>query len=113
MYPCASAIPRGFIATRSHLTSTWPSWRAWHANETCRSGRPGHHRDRRDGRSRVRAPRRPGRSGRDDRVFVLDADLADSDGAFHFAMRHPRRFMMAGIAEQGMISTAAGMAEAG
>jgi transketolase len=49
----------------------------------------------------------------DDRLFVLDGDLADSDGAMHFAMRHPGRFMMAGIAEQGMISTAAGMAEAG
>ncbi|TXH76028.1 MAG: transketolase [Lysobacteraceae bacterium] len=49
----------------------------------------------------------------DPRIFVLDGDLADSDGAHHFAQRHPRRFLMAGIAEQGMVSTAAGMAEAG
>ena len=49
---------------------------------------------------------------RDPRVFVLDGDLADSDGAHHFARQHPQRFLMAGIAEQGMVSTAAGMAEA-
>jgi transketolase len=49
----------------------------------------------------------------DNRLFVIDGDLADSDGAMHFAERHPERFMMAGIAEQGMVSTAAGMAEAG
>lgn len=49
----------------------------------------------------------------DPRVFVLDGDLADSDGAHHVARRHPQRFLMAGIAEQGMVSTAAGMAEAG
>jgi transketolase len=47
------------------------------------------------------------------RVFVLDGDLADSDGALHFAHRHPERFLMAGIAEQNMVSVAAGMAEAG
>lgn len=49
----------------------------------------------------------------DARICVLDGDLADSDGAWHFAQRHPDRFLMAGIAEQGMISTAAGMATAG
>jgi len=49
----------------------------------------------------------------DARIFVLDGDLADSDGAIHFAERHPGRFLMAGIAEQGMISTAAGMAAVG
>jgi transketolase len=47
------------------------------------------------------------------RLFVLDGDLADSDGAIHFARRHPERFLMAGIAEQNMVSVAAGMAEAG
>lgn len=53
-------------------------------------------------------------AARDDpRVFVLDGDLADSDGAMHFAERHPERFLMAGIAEQGMVSTAAGMADSG
>lgn len=49
----------------------------------------------------------------DSSVFVLDGDLADSDGAMHFAQRHPQRFLMAGIAEQGMVSTAAGMADCG
>jgi transketolase len=47
------------------------------------------------------------------RLYVLDGDLADSDGAIHFAHRHPTRFLMAGIAEQNMVSVAAGMAEAG
>lgn len=47
------------------------------------------------------------------RLRVLDGDLADSDGALHFATRHPARFLMAGIAEQNMVSVAAGMAEAG
>jgi transketolase len=46
-------------------------------------------------------------------LWALDGDLADSDGAIHFAERHPQRFLMAGIAEQNMISMAAGMAEAG
>ncbi|WDE09271.1 transketolase [Thalassomonas viridans] len=46
-------------------------------------------------------------------IFVLDGDLADSDGAIHFAQRHPEQFLMAGIAEQSMLSVAAGMASAG
>jgi transketolase len=49
----------------------------------------------------------------DPRLWVLDGDLADSDGAMHFAERHPARFLMAGIAEQNMVSVAAGMANAG
>jgi len=49
----------------------------------------------------------------DGRIRVLDGDLADSDGAIHFAERHPDRFLMAGIAEQGMVSVAAGMASCG
>lgn len=49
----------------------------------------------------------------DDRIFVLDGDLADSDGAIHFAQAHPERFLMAGIAEQSMLSVAAGMASVG
>jgi transketolase len=50
---------------------------------------------------------------REPRLRVLDGDLADSDGASHFAARHPHRFLMAGIAEQSMVSVAAGMASAG
>lgn len=49
----------------------------------------------------------------DDRIWVLDGDLADSDGAIHFAQRHPERFLMTGIAEQNMVSVAAGMADCG
>lgn len=49
----------------------------------------------------------------DQRITVLDGDLADSDGAIHFAAEHPRRFIMAGIAEQCMVSMAAGMASCG
>jgi transketolase len=47
------------------------------------------------------------------RIWVLDGDLADSDGAQHFARCHPQRFLMAGIAEQAMVSMAAGMASCG
>jgi len=49
----------------------------------------------------------------DSRIWVLDGDLADSDGAVHFAERHPERFLMSGIAEQTMVSVAAGMASCG
>lgn len=49
----------------------------------------------------------------DPRIYVLDGDLADSDGAIHFATKHPDRFIMAGIAEQCMVSVAAGMASCG
>ena len=50
---------------------------------------------------------------RDERVWVLDADLADSDGAEAFAKRMPHRFIQAGIAEQNMVTMAAGMAACG
>src|SRR5690349_18346972 len=49
----------------------------------------------------------------DQTICVLDGDLADSDGAHWFAERHPSRFFMAGIAEQAMVSMAAGMASCG
>jgi transketolase len=49
----------------------------------------------------------------DERIWVLDGDLADSDGACEFARMHPQRFLMAGIAEQNMVSMAAGMADCG
>lgn len=52
-------------------------------------------------------------AARDGRIRVLDGDLADSDGAIHFAERWPERFLMAGIAEQSMVSVAAGMASCG
>ncbi|HUO36608.1 MAG TPA: transketolase C-terminal domain-containing protein [Mycobacterium sp.] len=49
----------------------------------------------------------------DRRIWVLDGDLGDSNGATHFAQRHPDRFVMAGIAEQTMVSAAAGIASCG
>ncbi len=49
----------------------------------------------------------------DARIWVLDGDLADSYGLCGFADRHPNRFVMAGIAEQNMVSMAAGMAVGG
>jgi transketolase len=49
----------------------------------------------------------------DRQLWVLDADLADSDGAAVFAHDHPERFLNVGIAEQAMVSMAAGMAAGG
>jgi len=48
-----------------------------------------------------------------DRVVVLDADLASSTKASMFAAAHPERFFQIGIAEQNMTSIAAGMASMG
>lgn len=53
------------------------------------------------------------RARHDARIWALDGDLADSDGAIHFAGRHPDRFLMGGIAEQNLVSVAAGMASCG
>jgi transketolase len=50
---------------------------------------------------------------RDYRIWVLDGDLGDSTGAARFAEGHPERFVMAGIAEQTMVSMAAGIASCG
>jgi transketolase len=49
----------------------------------------------------------------DPRVVVLTADLAYSNRTFEFAERHPDRFFNVGIAEQNMVSMAAGMATCG
>jgi transketolase len=46
----------------------------------------------------------------DPRIWVLDADLGDSTGASIFAAQHPSRFVNVGIAEQTMVSAAAGLA---
>lgn len=43
-------------------------------------------------------------------IYVLDGDLADSDGAEIFAESLPERFIACGIAEQNMVSVAAGLA---
>jgi len=48
-----------------------------------------------------------------DRIAVLDADLCKSTRTSGFGDRHPDRFFEMGIAEQDMISTAAGLALGG
>lgn len=50
---------------------------------------------------------------RDEKILVLDGDLADSNGAIYVHQEHPERFVMAGIAEQSMVSVAAGLASVG
>lgn len=49
---------------------------------------------------------------RDD-ILVLTADLMTSNRTDEFARRHPERFVNVGIAEQNMVSMAAGMAACG
>jgi transketolase len=46
-------------------------------------------------------------------VLVLDGDLASSTRADRFAKAHPDAFLEMGIAEQGMVGTAAGLATMG
>src|SRR5512138_2217579 len=46
-------------------------------------------------------------------VVVLDADLSSSTRTIDFAKKFPERFFNCGIAEQGMIGTAAGLAVSG
>ena len=49
----------------------------------------------------------------DSRIVVLTADLKYSNRTVDFETRHPRRFFNVGIAEQNMVSMAAGMATFG
>jgi transketolase len=49
----------------------------------------------------------------DERITVLTADLAFANRTMDFAVRHPDRFFNVGVAEQNMISIAAGLASAG
>ncbi|HEX6932359.1 MAG TPA: transketolase C-terminal domain-containing protein [Streptosporangiaceae bacterium] len=49
----------------------------------------------------------------DSRVVVLTADLASAGRTIDFANRHPDRFFNIGVAEQNMVSVAAGMASTG
>lgn len=49
----------------------------------------------------------------DDRIVVLTADLAHANRTIDFAIRHPARFFNVGVAEQNMLSIAAGMASTG
>ena len=47
------------------------------------------------------------------KIIVLDADLAGGTGCYHFLKKYPKRFFQCGIAEQNMISVAAGMSSLG
>jgi transketolase len=49
----------------------------------------------------------------DPRIVVLTADLAHANRTVDFAARHPDRFFNVGVAEQNMVSIAAGMAATG
>ena len=47
------------------------------------------------------------------KIVVLDADLAGGTGCHHFLKKYPSRFFQCGIAEQNMMSVAAGMSSLG
>ncbi len=49
----------------------------------------------------------------DPRICVLTADLGFSNRTIEFSQRHPDRFFNVGIAEQNMVSVAAGLATTG
>jgi len=49
----------------------------------------------------------------DDRIVLLTADLGYSNRTIEFADRHPERFLNIGVAEQNMVSMAAGLATCG
>jgi transketolase len=51
--------------------------------------------------------------GQDRRIVVLDADLSRSTMTKYFAQAYPDRFIQCGLAEQNMISIAAGLATCG
>ena len=51
--------------------------------------------------------------GQNENIVVLDADLSGSTKTAMFKKAYPTRFFNAGIAEQSMIGTAAGLAAAG
>lgn len=63
--------------------------------------------------TRVAFGRALARLGADERIVVLDADLASSTNTKAFADRYPTRFFQVGIAEGNMVGMAAGLALAG
>lgn len=50
---------------------------------------------------------------KNEKIVVLDADLSSATKTNIFAKKFPNRFFDMGIAEQNMISTAAGLATTG
>ena len=53
------------------------------------------------------------KAGENEKVVVLDADLAESTRSIKFKEKYPERFFDMGIAEMDMIGTAAGLAASG
>ncbi len=51
--------------------------------------------------------------GGDERIFVLDSDLAKSTTTIDFSKKYPKRFIELGIAEQSAMSIASGLAMEG
>jgi len=51
--------------------------------------------------------------GEDERIFVLDSDLAKSTTSIEFLKKYPDRFIELGIAEQSAMSVASGLAMEG
>ena len=49
----------------------------------------------------------------DDRIYVIDSDLAKSTKTLNFKDKYPKRFIEAGIAEASAVSIAAGIAAEG
>ena len=47
------------------------------------------------------------------KIVLLDADLAGGTGSYHFLKKYPKRFFQCGIAEQNMIGFAAGLSSLG
>ncbi len=47
------------------------------------------------------------------KIVLLDADLAGGTGCYHFLKKYPKRFFQCGIAEQNMISVSAGISSLG
>jgi len=50
---------------------------------------------------------------KDERIVVLDADIAGGTGAHHFRKAFPKRFIQCGIAEQNMMAMAGGLSATG
>ncbi len=50
---------------------------------------------------------------RDERIVALCADLTESTQMHRFRERHPDRFIQVGVAEQNLVTVAAGLAHAG
>jgi transketolase len=48
--------------------------------------------------------------GQKSNVYALSADLTTSTNVHHFAEKYPQRFVQCGVAEQNMVSMAAGLA---